>query len=130
MYQLLLKQLWHTPLANAPGQEIVCRDYLRFKFQSSDLSETAPILTLAQLSGESSNAQNAVTEESLMARCSAGQAIPLMDLQIVDDAMQPQIHDEQSSGEVARAPWLTRDTTIVLKQVQHPGKMIICHAGI
>lgn len=31
-YPLLLKQLWHTPLANAPGQEIVYRDQLRLTY--------------------------------------------------------------------------------------------------
>lgn len=78
-------------------------------FSGYGLSETAPILTLAQLSGNCNSAQDAITEESLTARCSAGRAIPLVDLQIVDDAMQPQAHDGQSSGEViARAPWLTQ----------------------
>ena len=33
MYPLLLKQLWHTPLANAPEQEIVYRDYLRLSYR-------------------------------------------------------------------------------------------------
>ncbi|WP_197714585.1 hypothetical protein [Nitrosomonas supralitoralis] len=32
LYPPLLKQLWHTPLANAPEQEIVYRDYLRLSY--------------------------------------------------------------------------------------------------
>lgn len=77
-------------------------------FSGYGLSETAPILTLAQLSGNYSSAEEAVTEDSLTVLCSAGRAIPLVNLQIVNDAMQSQAHDGQSSGEVVvRAPWLT-----------------------
>src|SRR4030095_1561923 len=32
-YPLLIKQLWHTPLAQAPDQEIVYRDKARFTFR-------------------------------------------------------------------------------------------------
>lgn len=77
-------------------------------FAGYGLSETAPILTLAQLNA-SSGAQDMVTDDALTALCCAGRAIPLVELKIVDEAMQPQAHDGQSSGEiVVRAPWLTQ----------------------
>lgn len=77
-------------------------------FAGYGLSETAPILTLAQLTA-SNSAQDPLTDDTLAALCCAGRAIPLVDLQIVDETMQPQVHDGQSSGEiVARAPWLTQ----------------------
>lgn len=77
-------------------------------FAGYGLSETGPILTLAQLTA-SNNMEDLVTDDALTDLCCAGCAIPLVDLQIVDEAMQPQAHDEQSSGEiVVRAPWLTQ----------------------
>ncbi|SFM28337.1 AMP-binding protein [Nitrosomonas communis] len=77
-------------------------------FSGYGLSETAPILTLAQLN-TLNGAEDPVTDDALSALCCAGRAIPLVDLQIVDDTMHPQVHDGQGSGEiVVRAPWLTQ----------------------
>lgn len=77
-------------------------------FAGYGLSETAPILTLAQLDS-SRGMQAPIADDALADLCCAGRAIPLVDLQIVDEAMQPQAHDGQSSGEiVVRAPWLTQ----------------------
>lgn len=77
-------------------------------FSGYGLSETAPILTLAQLTGRS-GAEALLADDVLATVCCAGRAIPLVDLQIVNEVMQPQAHDGQSSGEiVARAPWLTQ----------------------
>ncbi len=76
-------------------------------FAGYGLSETAPILTLAQLDS-SRGMQDPIADDALADLCCAGRAIPLVDLEIVDEAMQPQAHDGQSSGEiVVRAPWLT-----------------------
>lgn len=78
-------------------------------FAGYGLSETAPILTLAQAIEESDNAPRTDEDVSMMQRCSAGRAIPLVDVQIVDGAMQPQARDGCSNGEIAvRAPWLTQ----------------------
>jgi fatty-acyl-CoA synthase len=79
-------------------------------FAGYGLSETAPILTLAQSIEESDDANPRMDEDaSMMQRCSAGRAIPLVDVQIVDATMQPQARDGCSSGEIAvRAPWLTQ----------------------
>ena len=76
-------------------------------FAGYGLSETAPILTLAQLTGDS--LQASAPDDALAEMCSAGRAIPLVELKIVDETMRPQPHDGRSSGEiVARAPWLTQ----------------------
>lgn len=78
-------------------------------FSGYGLSETAPILTLAQLIDNSDDNQLMNDDSSMIRRCSAGRAIPLVDLQIVDGAMQPQARDGCNNGEiVARAPWLTQ----------------------
>ncbi len=77
-------------------------------FSGYGLSETAPILTLAQLNTLDS-VQESVTDDALSTLCCAGRAIPLVDLRIVDDTMHPQVHDGQGSGEIiVRAPWLTQ----------------------
>lgn len=78
-------------------------------FAGYGLSETAPILTLAQAVEEPDNPLRMDEDVSMIQRCSAGRAIPLVDLRIVDGAMQSQVHDGCSSGEIAiRAPWLTQ----------------------
>lgn len=79
-------------------------------FAGYGLSETAPILTLAQSIEKSDGAfPQADGDASMMQRCSAGRAIPLVDVQIVDAAMQLQARDGSSGGEIAvRAPWLTQ----------------------
>lgn len=77
-------------------------------FAGYGLSETAPILTLAQVSDHRGLVQGKNQDDALTALCSAGRAIPLVELQIVDEKLQPQAHDGRSSGEVVvRAPWLT-----------------------
>ncbi|SDY67730.1 fatty-acyl-CoA synthase [Nitrosomonas sp. Nm33] len=78
-------------------------------FSGYGLSETAPILTLAQLNARRNGEQDPVADDALAALCCAGRPIPLVDLQIVDDTMRSQVHDGQGSGEiVVRAPWLTQ----------------------
>jgi len=75
-------------------------------FGGYGMSETGPILTLAQLNPV---AQQAGIDEQLPIRCKAGRPIPLVDVRIVDDAMNELPHDGESAGEVVvRAPWLTQ----------------------
>ena len=70
------------------------------------LSETCPILTTALLSRAD---LEATPEAQLERRTKAGRPLPLVDLRVVDEAMQPQPHDGESTGEVVvRAPWLTQ----------------------
>ncbi len=75
-------------------------------FAGYGLSETAPVLTLAQLRPEHADAD---AQTRLATLCCAGAPIPLVDLQIVDENMNTLPNDGQSAGEIAvRAPWLTR----------------------
>ena len=66
------------------------------------LSETCPVLSYAVLKpGE---------EDDVAARVKTGRPLPLVDLRIVDEDMQAQPHDGETTGEVVvRAPWLTAE---------------------
>ena len=75
-------------------------------FSGYGMSETCPILTLAQLD---TSALVGNAKDQLSLRCSTGRTVPLVDLRIVNDDMTDTAHDGESTGEVvARAPWLTR----------------------
>jgi len=69
-------------------------------FAAYGLSETCPLLTVAQIDPDHT--------DDLTARCRAGWPAPMVDLRIVDDNMVDVPRDGASTGEiVARAPWLT-----------------------
>jgi fatty-acyl-CoA synthase len=75
-------------------------------FGGYGMSETCPLLTLAQLTPELLAAS---TDDQLNARIKAGRPVPLVDLRVVDPEMHDQPHDGTAAGEVvARAPWLTQ----------------------
>jgi len=75
-------------------------------FAGYGMSETGPILTLAQPRVAQSDAP---TDEEIAARCQAGWPIPFVQLRIVDEAMNDLPRDGRSPGElVARSPWLTQ----------------------
>ena len=74
-------------------------------FTGYGMSETCPILTLAQLPGDIAGDD---LEAQLDARTKTGSAIPLVELRVVDAELRDVAHDGRASGEVvARAPWLT-----------------------
>jgi len=70
------------------------------------MSETCPLLTSSHLE------PTLVTgnmDEEIEIRTTAGRAVPLVDLRIVDPDMNDVPHDGKSAGEVVvRAPWLTQ----------------------
>lgn len=75
-------------------------------FTGYGMSETCPILSLAQLGTD-------MMEEGLAAqiaaRTKAGRPVPLVELAIIDESCNSLPHDGEQSGEiVARAPWLTQ----------------------
>ena len=75
-------------------------------FGGYGMSETCPILSLAQLKPDMSELG---TDKELDYRTKAGIPIQLVELRIVDEDMQDVPHDGKSSGEVVvRAPWLTQ----------------------
>ena len=72
-------------------------------FTGYGMSETCPILTLAQLEDDDIG-----SERDLPLRVKTGRPIPLVDLRTVDGAMNDVARDGKATGEVVvRAPWLT-----------------------
>ncbi len=97
---------WKIVSGGSPLQPHLCREALAQGidiFTGYGMSETCPLLTLAQ---HPAHLQPPESEDFRMA---TGWAIPLVDVRIVDDAMNDVPRDGHSVGEVvARAPWLTQ----------------------
>ncbi len=75
-------------------------------FEGYGLSETAPILSLAQLAPDMADRDE---NERLNVLTRTGQPIPLVEMHIVDEEMRDLPHDGKTTGEiVVRAPWLTQ----------------------
>lgn len=73
-------------------------------FAGYGMSETCPVLTLAQLPPEADPG-----EDHLALRIRTGRPIPLVDLRTVDADLNPVARDGHAVGEVVvRAPWLTQ----------------------
>ena len=70
------------------------------------MSETCPVLTLSHLQP---HMESWDIGRQVELRCKTGRPIPLVELRIVDEAMNDVPHDGVSPGEVVvRAPWLTQ----------------------
>ncbi len=75
-------------------------------FTAYGMSETCPILTLAQLKPHMLDWDE---ERQLDIRCKTGLPVPLVELRVVDEEMKDLPHDGKTPGEVVvRAPWLTQ----------------------
>jgi fatty-acyl-CoA synthase len=75
-------------------------------FTGYGLSETCPILTLAHMKP---HMEEWDIDRQVDVRCLTGRTIPMVQVRIVDEAMNDLPHDGKSPGEiVARAPWLTQ----------------------
>ncbi len=75
-------------------------------FTGYGMSETCPILTLAQLRPHMLDWD---LDRQVEVRCRTGSPIPLVQLEVVDPEGKPLPHDGVSTGEVVvRAPWLTQ----------------------
>ncbi|RKE39900.1 fatty-acyl-CoA synthase [Paraburkholderia sp. BL23I1N1] len=75
-------------------------------FAGYGMSETGPLLTLAQIKPGSKSLD---LDEEVRQRCKTGFPVPLVDLRIVNEAMEDVPHDGKAYGEiVVRAPWLTQ----------------------
>ncbi|WP_369038858.1 fatty acid--CoA ligase [Stenotrophomonas maltophilia] len=73
-------------------------------FGGYGMSETCPLLTLAQIDADALDDP----DEALALRTKAGLPVPLVELRIVDEHMNDVAHDGIATGEVVvRAPWLT-----------------------
>jgi fatty-acyl-CoA synthase len=75
-------------------------------FAGYGMSETGPLLTIAQLKDHHLTGGS---DTELEIRTKAGLAVPLVDIRIVDPDMNELARDGKATGEVvARAPWLTQ----------------------
>lgn len=99
---------WKVIIGGAAMTPALARTALRRGievFSGYGMSETCPILTLSDVAA----AQGLPEDEAVAIRCATGKAIPLVELSIRAEGMQPQPHDGQSQGELCvRAPWLTQ----------------------
>ncbi len=75
-------------------------------FAGYGLSETCPVLSLGQVD---EHLLQEHPEQALQQRIKAGRPIPLVDIQLWDEAGKSLPHDGKTQGEVVlRAPWLTQ----------------------
>jgi fatty-acyl-CoA synthase len=87
-------------------------------FTGYGMSETCPVLTLAQLEPHMLEWD---LDRQVEMRCRTGRPIPMVDVRIVDESMREVAHDGKSAGEiVARAPWLSQG---YLKDPQNSEKL-------
>ncbi|MHB8765306.1 MAG: fatty acid--CoA ligase [Deferrisomatales bacterium] len=100
---------WKVVIGGAALPKPLCRAALARGidlYTGYGMSETCPILTLAQLTAAELAAGD---DQQLEARCKTGRPIPLVDLRIVDEEMADQPRDGKATGEiVVRSPWLTQ----------------------
>jgi fatty-acyl-CoA synthase len=100
---------WKLIIGGAAMSRILCLDALSRGidvFTGYGMSETCPILTISHLTPAMLELS---AEEQAIIRCKTGVTVPLVDLQVVNGAMEEQPRDGQSAGEiVVRAPWLTQ----------------------
>src|ERR1700685_4485927 len=74
-------------------------------FAGYGMSESGPILTIAQLDADELTGDLDAEAEL---RTKTGTPVPLVDFRIVDAEMKDVAHDGRTAGEiVVRAPWLT-----------------------
>ncbi len=106
--QLNLKG-WKVIIGGASLPKSTCLEALELGidiFSGYGMSETCPVLSLAQLTPDMVNAD---LETQAEIRSKTGRSTGLVELKVVDENMQEVPHDGQSTGEiVVRSPWLTQ----------------------
>jgi len=100
---------WKVIIGGAALPKAMCQAALEKGidiFTGYGMSETCPILTLAQLTPEMLELE---PEQQVEIRCKTGRPIPLVQLRVVDEQMNDVPRDGENVGEiVVRAPWLTQ----------------------
>ncbi len=100
---------WKLIIGGASMSRVLCIEAMSRGidiFTGYGLSETCPILTIAQLTPEMLELS---PEEQAVIRCKTGCALPLVDLRVADAALQELPRNNTSAGEIiVRAPWLTQ----------------------
>jgi len=101
---------WKVVIGGSAFTAGLCRQALQRgidAFAGYGMSETCPILTLAQIKPEFFDGLS--DDEEVRLRTKTGLPVPLVDLRIVDAELNEEPHDGKHSGEVVvRAPWLTQ----------------------
>jgi len=99
---------WKVIIGGGPLPKALCKEALARGidiFGGYGLSETCPFIMSAHLPPDMAGIDE---ERELEIRCRAGRPNPLVDLRIVDEAMDDVPHDGKTTGEiVVRAPWVT-----------------------
>lgn len=99
---------WKVIIGGSALPKALCRAALGLGidlYTGYGMSETCPILTLAQLAPDMLDLD---ADAQVEVRCKTGRPIPLVDLRIVDEEMNDAPRDGKATGEiVVRAPWLT-----------------------
>lgn len=100
---------WKVIIGGAAFQKVLCKEALERGidiFTGYGMSETCPILTLAQVNPEDLDAQ---MDEQIDIRAKTGKPIGLVKLRAVDENMNDIPRDEDSTGElIVQSPWLTK----------------------
>jgi len=100
---------WKVIIGGAAFSRSLCIEALRRgidAFTGYGMSETCPILTLSHLTPEMLQLSQ---EEQAAIRCKTGRSTPLVEVKVVDGALNELPRDNASAGEiVVRAPWLTQ----------------------
>ena len=100
---------WKVMIGGAALPKAMCQEALKRgidMFTGYGMSETCPILSIAQLTPEmlalDDDAQSDI-------RIKTGRSMALVEIQVVDEGMHPLPHDGTHTGEiVVRSPWLTQ----------------------
>ena len=99
---------WKVIIGGAPIPQGLARQALAMGidvFSGYGMSETCPFLAVSQLTSAMLDGD---PEEQVRMRCKTGRSVPLVELRVVDEAMNDVPQDGHSTGEiVVRAPWLT-----------------------
>jgi len=100
---------WTVIIGGSALQLTLCKQAMEVGvdvFTGYGMSETCPILTLAQLRPEMAAWD---IDRQAEIRCKTGRSIPLVQIRLVDPDMNDVAQDGVAQGEiVVRAPWLTR----------------------
>ena len=98
---------WKVVIGGAAMPKALCKKLLDKGadiFTGYGMSETCPVLTLAQVDQEELS-----EDDELEIRCKTGRPIPLVEMRVVDAEMNDVVPDGREVGEIlVRAPWLTQ----------------------
>jgi fatty-acyl-CoA synthase len=107
LYQEVDLSNWKVVIGGAAMPQAMCKAGLEKGidiFTGYGMSETCPILTLAQVTEK-----DLCLDDEVELRCKTGRPIPLVELRVADENLEEVPRDGESVGEiVVRAPWLTQ----------------------